>query len=158
MHDFEWEEVTPENPNYVERQIALKVFYNTLTLGVLCYCGEEIKWTSTIDGHEEFLSAETEEEAKKEFIGQLIEHYEGEIGDDKVMLESLREFNGENVEPKYSKEEVAKAIRHFECMKNDAVVVLDSGFGTKPGESDLVYRNRKLYAEIAIEAISKAFQ
>ena len=29
-------------------------------------------------------------------------------------------------------ESIKKAIRHFECMKNDAVVVLDSGFGTHP--------------------------
>ena len=48
---------------------------------------------------------------------------------------------------------IKKAIRHFECMKNDAVVVLDSGFGTHPGESDLVYRNRKMYAELAIQAL-----
>ena len=52
-------------------------------------------------------------------------------------------------------QEVKKAIRHFECMKNDAVVVLDSGFGTHKGESDLVYRNRKMYAELAIEALEK---
>ena len=26
-------------------------------------------------------------------------------------------------------EVIKKAIRHFECMKNDAVVVLDSGYG-----------------------------
>lgn len=53
------------------------------------------------------------------------------------------------------REAIKKAIRHFECMKNDAVVVLDSGFGTKPGESDLLYRNRKMYAELAIEALKK---
>ena len=52
-------------------------------------------------------------------------------------------------------EAIKKAIRHFECMKNDAVVVLDSGFGTHPGESDLVYRNRKMYAELAINALEK---
>lgn len=52
-------------------------------------------------------------------------------------------------------EAIKKAIRHFECMKNDAVVVLDSGFGTHPGESDLVYRNRKMYAELAIKALEK---
>lgn len=38
-------------------------------------------------------------------------------------------------------ETIKKAIRHFECVKNDAVVVLDSGFGTRPGESNIVYRN-----------------
>lgn len=52
-------------------------------------------------------------------------------------------------------EAIKKAIKHFECMKNDAIVVLDSGFGTKPGESDLVYRNRKMYAELAISALGK---
>ena len=52
-------------------------------------------------------------------------------------------------------EAIKKAIRHFECMKNDAVVVLDSGFGTHTGESDLVYRNRKMYAELAINALEK---
>ena len=52
-------------------------------------------------------------------------------------------------------EEIKKAIRHFECMKNDAVAVLDSGFGIHKGESDLVYRNRKLYAELAIKALEK---
>ena len=50
-------------------------------------------------------------------------------------------------------EAIKKAIRHFECMKNDAVVVLDSGFGTHQGESDLLYRNRKMYAELAINAL-----
>ena len=52
-------------------------------------------------------------------------------------------------------EAIKKAIKHFECMKNDAIVVLDSGFGTHPGESDLVYRNRKMYAELAINALEK---
>ena len=52
-------------------------------------------------------------------------------------------------------EAIKKAIRHFEYMKNDAVVVLDSGFGTHPGELDLVYRNRKMYAELAINALEK---
>ena len=52
-------------------------------------------------------------------------------------------------------ESIKKAIRHFECMKNDAVVVLDSRFGTHPGESDLVYRNRKMYAELAINSLEK---
>lgn len=52
-------------------------------------------------------------------------------------------------------EAIKKAIRHFECVKNDAVVVLNSGFGTRPGESNIVYRNRKMYAELAIQALEK---
>lgn len=55
-------------------------------------------------------------------------------------------------------EAIKKAIKHFECMKNDAVVVLDSGFGTHLGESDLVYRNRKMYAELAINALEKQIE
>ena len=43
-------------------------------------------------------------------------------------------------------------------MKNDAVAVLDSGFGIHKGESDLVYRNRKLYAELSIKALEKQIQ
>lgn len=53
------------------------------------------------------------------------------------------------------KEAIEKAIRYFECVRDDAQVVLDSGFGTHKGESDLVYRNRKMYAELAIEALEK---
>lgn len=52
-------------------------------------------------------------------------------------------------------ENIKKAIKHFECMKSDAVAVLDSGFGTKPNESNTVYKNRKLYAELAINALEK---
>ena len=52
-------------------------------------------------------------------------------------------------------ENIKKAIKHFECMKSDAVAVLDSGFGKKPNESNTVYKNRKLYAELAINALAK---
>ena len=52
-------------------------------------------------------------------------------------------------------ENIKKAIKHFECVKSDAVAVLDSGFGTKPNESDITYKNRKLYAELAISALEK---
>ena len=37
---------------------------------------------------------------------------------------------------------IEKAIRHFRCMADDARIVLDSGFGTHPGERDLLYRNQ----------------
>ena len=50
---------------------------------------------------------------------------------------------------------IKKAIKHFECVKSDAVAVLDSGFGTKPNESNITYKNRKLYAELAINALEK---
>lgn len=51
--------------------------------------------------------------------------------------------------------EIQKAIKHFECVRDGAVAVLDSGFGTKPNESNTVYKNRKLYAELAINALEK---
>ena len=52
-------------------------------------------------------------------------------------------------------ENIEKAIKHFECVRNDAIVVLDSGFGTKQNESNIVYKNRKLYAELAINSLGK---
>ena len=52
-------------------------------------------------------------------------------------------------------ENIKKAIKHFECVKSDAVAVLDSGFGIKPNESNTIYKNRKLYAELAISALDK---
>lgn len=51
--------------------------------------------------------------------------------------------------------ELEKAIRYFKNMRDDNKVVLDSGFGMKKGESNLFYKNRKKYAELAIEALEK---
>ena len=51
--------------------------------------------------------------------------------------------------------DIQKAIKHFECVRDGAIAVLDSGFGTKPNESNTVYKNRKLYAELAISALEK---
>lgn len=47
----------------------------------------------------------------------------------------------------------AEAISRFEKQLHDAMVVLDSGFGTRPGEHDLLYRKRKEMAEIALQAL-----
>lgn len=55
----------------------------------------------------------------------------------------------------YTVEALEKAIKHYECERDGAIVVLDSGFGSKPGENDLLYRNRKERAQIAINAIKK---
>lgn len=48
-----------------------------------------------------------------------------------------------------------KAIRHFECMRDNNIAVLNSGFGTKKGEHNSLYKNRKMYAELAIKALEK---
>lgn len=46
-----------------------------------------------------------------------------------------------------------EAIERFEKQLTEAMVVLDSGFGTRPGENDLLYRKRKEMAEIALQAL-----
>lgn len=50
---------------------------------------------------------------------------------------------------------IEKAIKFFKSIASDAKVVLDSGFGTNQNESNLVYRNRKTYAELAIQALEE---
>ena len=51
--------------------------------------------------------------------------------------------------------ELEKAIRYFKNMRDDNKVVLDSGFGMKKRENNLPYKNRKKYAELAIDALEK---
>ena len=46
-----------------------------------------------------------------------------------------------------------EAIQRFEKQLHESMVVLDSGFGTRPGECDLLYRKRKEMAEIALQAL-----
>lgn len=51
--------------------------------------------------------------------------------------------------------EIEKAIRHFENMRNENIVVLNTGFGDKPNEHNTLYANRKLYADLAIQALQE---
>ena len=51
--------------------------------------------------------------------------------------------------------ELEKAIRYFKNMRDEKKVGIDSGFGMKKGESNLLYKNRKKYAELAIESLEK---
>lgn len=46
-----------------------------------------------------------------------------------------------------------EAITLFEKQLTAAQVVLDSGFGSNPGENDILYRRRKEMAEIALSAL-----
>ena len=46
-----------------------------------------------------------------------------------------------------------EAIALFEKQLTAAQVVLDSGFGSSPGENDFLYRRRKEMAEIALSAL-----
>ena len=47
-----------------------------------------------------------------------------------------------------------EAITLFEKQLTAARVVLDSGFGSNPGENDILYRRRKEMAEIALSALT----
>ena len=49
-----------------------------------------------------------------------------------------------------------EAIVLFEKQLTAAQVVLDSGFGSNPGENDSLYRRRKEMAEIALTALRPA--
>lgn len=54
-----------------------------------------------------------------------------------------------------TRENLEKAIKHYKCERDGAIVVLNSGFGNKPGENNILYRNRKERSQIAIDAIEK---
>lgn len=47
-----------------------------------------------------------------------------------------------------------EAITLFEKQLTAAQVVLDSGFGSNPGENDILYRRRKEMTEIALIALT----
>ena len=51
-----------------------------------------------------------------------------------------------------------EAITLFEKQLTAAQVVLDSGFGSNPGENDILYRRRKEMAEIALSALTPPTQ
>lgn len=51
-----------------------------------------------------------------------------------------------------------EAITLFEKQLTAARVVLDSGFGSNPGENDILYRRRKEMAEIALSALTPPTQ
>lgn len=48
---------------------------------------------------------------------------------------------------------IEDAIERFERQLNNAIVVLDRGFGTRPGEDNRLYRERKEMAEITLSAL-----
>lgn len=65
-----------------------------------------------------------------------------------ILLMNEREYLKEGI--KITREE---AIELFFKQLTAARVVLDSGFGSNPGENDILYRRRKEMAEIAISAL-----
>ena len=48
-----------------------------------------------------------------------------------------------------------EAIERFENQLKGTIAVLDSGFGTYPGESNRLYRDRKEMAQFAIAALQE---
>ena len=70
-----------------------------------------------------------------------------------ILLMNEREYLKEGI--KMTREE---AIELFEKQLTAARVVLDSGFGSNPGENDILYRRRKEMAEIALTALTPPTQ
>lgn len=93
MTEPEWKEVEPEQEDW-ERQIDIVAYYGDLVIGSIVYCGEEIGWQSVIDGHMDFLQAESLEDAKEEMINVLESHCEDQIAYYKELQESLDELRG----------------------------------------------------------------
>ena len=93
MTELEWKEVEPEQEDW-ERQIDIVAYYGDLVIGSIVYCGEEIGWQSVIDGHMDFLQAESLEDAKEEMINVLESHCEDQIAYYKELQESLDELRG----------------------------------------------------------------
>jgi len=56
---------------------------------------------------------------------------------------------------KATREDILETIGWLEKMRTDAIVVLDSGFGNKPGEHNDIYKRRKRLAEIALASLYK---
>ena len=92
MCTIEWKEVEPEQQDW-ERQIDIVAYYGSVTIGSIVYCGEEIGWHSVIDGHMDFMEAESLKDAKKEMIDVLDSHCTEQINYYKELQDSLSEIN-----------------------------------------------------------------
>lgn len=93
MSELEWKEVEPEQEDW-KKQIDVVAYYGSITIGSIVYCGEEIGWQSVIDGHMDFLQAESLEDAKDEMIDVLDEHCADRINYYKELQESFDELRG----------------------------------------------------------------
>ena len=61
------------------------------------HCEEEIGWQSVIDGHMDFMQAESLEDAKREMIDILEEHCTDQINYYHDLQDSLEELNDREV-------------------------------------------------------------
>lgn len=96
MYEMEWKEVDPEQEDW-ERQIDLVAYYGSITIGSIVYRGGEIGWQSVIDGSMDFMQAESLEDAKKEMIDILEEHFTDQINFYHDLQDSLEELNNREV-------------------------------------------------------------
>lgn len=96
MTELEWKEVEPEQEDW-KKQIDVVAYYGDLVIGSIVYCGEEIGWQSAIDGHMDFLQAESLEDAKREMIDILEEHCTDQINYYHDLQDSLEELNDREV-------------------------------------------------------------
>lgn len=96
MTELEWKEVEPEQEDW-KKQIDVVAYYGDLVIGSIVYCGEEIGWQSVIDGHMDFMLAESLEDAKSEMIDILEEHCTDQINYYNDLQDSLEELNDREV-------------------------------------------------------------
>ena len=96
MTELEWKEVEQEQEDW-KKQIDVVAYYGDLVIGSIVYCGEEIGWQSVIDGHMDFLQAESLEDAKREMIDILEEHCTDQINYYKELQGYLEELNAVEV-------------------------------------------------------------
>lgn len=91
MCTIKWKEVDPEQEGW-EKQIDIVAYYGSITIGSIVYCGGEIGWQSVIDGSMAFMQAESLEDAKKEMIDILNEHFTDQINYYHDLQDSLEEL------------------------------------------------------------------
>lgn len=97
MTELEWKEAEPVQEDW-KKQIDVVAYYGSVTIGSIVYCGEEIGWQSVIDGHMDFLQAESLKDAKREMIDVLENYFTDQINYYKELQESLEQLMGdENV-------------------------------------------------------------
>lgn len=96
MTKLEWKEVEPEQEDW-DRQINMIAYYGDLVIGSIVHCEEEIGWQSVIDGHMDFMQAESLEDAKREMIDILEEHCTDQINYYHDLQDSLEELNDREV-------------------------------------------------------------
>lgn len=92
MTTMELREVTPEQSDW-KRQINVVAYYGSQNIGSIILYDDERSWHCVIDGNIDFLNAETEEDAKKEMIERLENHFEDEINYYRELIDSLGELN-----------------------------------------------------------------